>query len=272
MTEPFRPPADASPPPPSGLRPGSATAGAVMGPGEGSRAPRGKRPAPAECSMAHPFPAFHRIARAACARVLRSLFALDIGGSEHLPPGGPYIVAANHHNYLDGIVLGVAVPHPVAFLVMPRVYHASSIHAALHRRIGSIRLDLDRPDPGAIRRALRVLDGGGVVGVFPEGPDSREGELVAGRPGVAAIALRSRVPVVPAAIHGTYEALRGRPFHIPRRHPLSVRFGPPIGPAPARSRAALRAEREQVTRHVMHAIESLLEAGRSEQAAEHWRR
>ena len=74
-----------------------------------------------------------------------------------------------------------------------------------------------------------MLGDGRVVGIFPEGPFSREGRLVPGRPGAAAIALRAAVPVVPAAIRGTYEALAGRPLHLPRRHPLSVRFGPPLG-------------------------------------------
>jgi 1-acyl-sn-glycerol-3-phosphate acyltransferase len=204
------------------------------------------------------FPALYRIARSACARGLSALFDLDVSGLQHLPALGPFIVAANHHNYLDGVVLGVAVPRPIAFLVMPRVYHATALHPAFHRQIGSIPLNLNRPDPGAMRRALRVLDHGGVVGIFPEGPFSRQGHLVAGQPGVAMIALRSRAPVVPVAIRGTYEALHGRRFYLPRRHPLSVRFGPPILPGPASSEPGTRVQRQDITRRIMSAIEALL--------------
>jgi len=39
-------------------------------------------------------------------------------------------------------------------------------------------VNLERPDPGAIKRVLRVLESGQVVGIFPEGPFSREGRLV----------------------------------------------------------------------------------------------
>jgi 1-acyl-sn-glycerol-3-phosphate acyltransferase len=206
------------------------------------------------------FPRLYRVARAVCAPALRTLFHLDVRGTEHLPGRGPYILAANHHNYLDGVVLGVAVPRPIAFLVMPRVYQATPLHPAFHRQIGSIPLNLSRPDPGAIKRALRELEDGGVVGIFPEGPFSRDGHLVRGQPGVAVIALRSRAPVVPAAIRGTYEALRGRRFYLPRRHPLSVRFGPPILPGPAHPEPGTRAHREDVTCRIMSAIETLLAA------------
>ena len=98
---------------------------------------------------------------------------------------------------------------------MPRVYRATPLHPYLHGRIGSIPIELARPDPGAIRRALRVLEDGGMVGIFPEGPFGRDGRLVRGHPGVGLVALRAGVPVVPAAITGTFQALVARRWHIP---------------------------------------------------------
>jgi 1-acyl-sn-glycerol-3-phosphate acyltransferase len=97
-----------------------------------------------------------------------------------------------------------------------------------------------------------------VVGIFPEGPFSREGRLVPGQPGVAMIALRSGAPVVPAAIRGTYEALRDRRWGLPRRYPLSVRFGRPIEPLSARPGPGSRARRTDVTRRIMAEVERLL--------------
>ena len=205
-----------------------------------------------------PFPPLYRLVRGACAPVLRRLFDLQVEGAEHLPASGSFILAANHHNYLDGVVLGVAVPRPIAFLVMPRVYRATPLHPPLHRQIGSIPVNLERPDPGAIKRVLRALDAGRVVGIFPEGPFSREGRLVPGQPGAALIALRAGVPIVPAAIEGTYEALRARRFYVPRRRPLSVRFGAPLIFDRSRHRPIARAEREEVTRRIMSEIAALL--------------
>jgi 1-acyl-sn-glycerol-3-phosphate acyltransferase len=188
------------------------------------------------------------------------MFGLEVSGLEHVPAEGPFILASNHHNYLDGVVLGVTMPRHIHFLVMPRVYHASPLHPPLHRCLGSIPINLQRPDPGAIKRTLRVLEDGGVVGIFPEGPFSREGRLEPGQPGVAMIALRSGVPVVPAAISGTYEALAGRRFYIPRSYPLAVRFGQPLHFHQTRRRRANQANREEITRRIMSHIAALLDA------------
>jgi 1-acyl-sn-glycerol-3-phosphate acyltransferase len=202
-------------------------------------------------------PLLYRALRAPVRAMLARGFGLVVEGVEQLPERGPYIVAANHHNYLDGVVLGVTVPHPISFLVMPRVWRATPLHPAFHRHIGSIAVDLDRPDPAALRRALETLGAGGVVGIFPEGPWSVRGQLEPGLPGVGLLALRSGAPVVPAAIRGTYEALVGRRFYVPRRHPLAVRFGPArrftrAGPASARE------ARHDVTERIMADIAGLL--------------
>jgi len=188
------------------------------------------------------FPVLYRIVRDLCRPALSRWFDLSIEGVERLP-AGPFILAANHHNYLDGVILGVAVPRPISFIVMPRVYHASPLHPAFHRHIGSIPVNLSRPEPGAIKRALRALDEGHIVGIFPEGPFSREGRLVPGQPGVAMMALRAGVPVVPAAISGTY---------------LGVRFGPPLALPGPRHHGVGRAERVEATRRIMAEIDRLL--------------
>lgn len=202
-------------------------------------------------------PWLYRVLREPVRAGLARFFGLAIDGEEHVPRRGPYLVAANHHNYLDGIVLAVAVPAPISFLVMPRVYRATPLHPVLHRHLGSIPINLERPDVGALRRALGALGAGHVVGIFPEGPFSVCGRLERGLPGVALLALRSGVPVVPAGIRGTFEALRGRRFYIPRRHPLAVRFGPPRRFVPS-SASNGRDVREDVTERIMADIATLL--------------
>src|SRR5687767_2137255 len=201
-------------------------------------------------------PLLYRTLRGPVRAALERWFDLRVAGLEHLPPSGPYIVAANHHNYLDGVVLGVSVPMPIAFIVMPRVWRATRLHPIFHRHIGSIPINLERPDFGALRSALAHLERGGVVGIFPEGPFSVRGRLERGLPGVALLALKSGVPVVPAALHGTFEALRQRRFYVPRPTPLGVRFGPPrlFSGDGVRARDA----RLGVTEHIMNDIAALL--------------
>src|SRR5437773_5161124 len=203
------------------------------------------------------FPFLYRALRAPVRGVLARWFGLHVEGTEHLPDRGPYLVAANHHNYLDAIVLGVSVPAPIAFLVMPRVWRATPLHPAFQRHVGSIPLQVDRADVGALRRALAALERGRVVGIFPEGPFSVRGRLERGLPGVALLALRSGAPVIPAGITGTYEALAERWGHIPRRSALRVRFGPPRRFLPDGAHRR-RTARQSVTQRIMDDIAALL--------------
>ena len=211
------------------MAPGDESSTLEILPAAGLRAARPRAPR---------FPPLYQLIRKACAPLLRSRFGLEISGLEGVPAEGPFILAANHHNYLDGVVLGVAVPRPISFLVMPRVFRASPLHPLFHRRIGSIPVSLERPDPGAMKRTLRVLEEGGVVGIFPEGP---------------------------AAICGTYDAVAGRRFYIPGGGPLTVRFGPPLHFHQSRRRAS-HAERDEVTRRIMGHIAALLHPGRPAEA------
>ena len=120
-----------------------------------------------------PFPFLYQALRVPARAALERWFDLTVEGLERLPARGPYIVAANHHNYLDGVVLAVAVPHPIAFLVMPRVWRATPLHPLLHRQIGSIPLNLERPDVGALRKALATLQGGARGRHLPRGAVQR---------------------------------------------------------------------------------------------------
>src|SRR3972149_4047914 len=126
-------------------------------------------------------PLVHRALRRPALRVLERFFDFRVEGVEHLPAVGPYIVAANHHNYLDGVVLTLALARPIAFIVMPRVYRATPLHPFLHRHVGSIPISLERPDVGALRRALERLRLGDVIGIFPEGPFGKRARRPPGR-------------------------------------------------------------------------------------------
>jgi 1-acyl-sn-glycerol-3-phosphate acyltransferase len=109
----------------------------------------------------------------------------------------------------------------------------------------------------AFKRARQVLSGGGIIGIFPEGRLSDDGELQSAAPGVALLQSLTGVPVVPAYLRGTFDALpRGARFL--RRAKLEVRFGAPLRRGEALIEGG-KAALEENTETIMKAVSRLAE-------------
>lgn len=140
------------------------------------------------------------------------MFRLKAKGLENLPLNGNAIITANHSSYLDPVVVSVVIPKRIKWIIQKPVYHLWWLKW-LFILTGMI------PENGAIEKSLSSLKNGEVLGIFPEGGRSRNGSLRPGQNGVAILALKSAVPVIPCAIHGAFEAypptaLFPRPYHI----------------------------------------------------------
>jgi 1-acyl-sn-glycerol-3-phosphate acyltransferase len=163
--------------------------------------------------------------------VVRWLFHFTVVGVERVPAHGPAVVVANHESWLDPIIVPVALPRKPAFLAMEELWRMPVISLVM-RAYGPLAIPLTRGavDATALKRALRALEAGALLIVFPEGGISPTGELRPFHRGAAMLAARAGAPIIPVAIHGTADALPlGRV--LPRRRPITVRFGTPIRPA-----------------------------------------
>jgi 1-acyl-sn-glycerol-3-phosphate acyltransferase len=188
------------------------------------------------------------LARRSAARLLRIVFRVRVTGLEHLPASGPVLVAGNHTGFLDGPVVFILLPRPSAFLVKSELYDTPFRRVLQFAR--QIPVRRGSPDRTALRRALGVLQSGGVLGMFPEGTRG-SGRLESVQHGIGYLALRAACPVVPVVCVGTADALpKGR--RLPRwRTPVTVSFGPAFhvtvdGDPRARSTVAAAAEQVRV--------------------------
>ncbi|HEY8417971.1 MAG TPA: lysophospholipid acyltransferase family protein [Limnochordales bacterium] len=176
--------------------------------------------------------------------VLRPLFAWYFRwrclGFHHLPPSGPVILAANHVNYLDPLLIGAALSRPVHFMAKHELFR-NRVLAWLLRHVYAFPVRRGQADRQAIRVALDRLAAGHVVGIFPEGTRSGTGELQDLQGGAALLALKSGAPVVPLAVVGIEQALDRGGRRFPRRAPVALKMGPPLhfGQAERVDRAAL---------------------------------
>lgn len=158
--------------------------------------------------------------------VFKVLVPMKVEGRQHIPPLGPLILAANHASGIDPFALAKASPRWPHFLAKEELFRVPVLGYVI-RQWGAIPIDRSAADLGSARAALQVLRAGEVLAIFPEGTRSGTGQLGEFRPGVVNLALRKRVPVVPAATLGTGEVLP-RGSRLPRLRPIRVVFGPPI--------------------------------------------
>jgi len=169
---------------------------------------------------------FYWFVKGLCFPFARFYLGLTRDGLEHLPRRGPAIVVSNHASYADAILLGSASPRPIHFLVLQWMYDHLLIRW-FYWGMGTIAVSGEGRDSRGIKRALRLLSSGRVLGVFPEGARSADGTLSALRLGAAMIAALSGAPVVPAWIDGARDSLPvGGVFPKPAR--IHVRFGKPL--------------------------------------------
>ncbi|GCD39852.1 1-acyl-sn-glycerol-3-phosphate acyltransferase [Streptomyces chrestomyceticus JCM 4735] len=165
--------------------------------------------------------------------LLRLIFRPHVEGLEHVPPTGAAIIAGNHLSFSDHFVMPVIVPRRVTFLAKAEYFTGQGIRgrltAAFFRGIGQIPVDRSggKAAQAALKSGLAVLRKGRVLGIYPEGTRSHDGRLYKGRTGVAAMAIKAQVPVVPCAMIGTFEAQpTGR--RLPRAMRITIRFGKPL--------------------------------------------
>lgn len=174
-----------------------------------------------------------RFARVTAAKVFPALYRTRFLGEENLPAEGGYIIAGNHVSYLDPMLLWCGVPRPIHFLAKKELFDIPIIGWVI-TRVWAFPIQRASADREAIQRATALLKRGELVGMFPEGTRQRpgprdDGELGEAHSGVAFIALRAGVPVVPVGISGTDRALPAGSW-LPRFPRVTIRFGPPVDP------------------------------------------
>lgn len=157
---------------------------------------------------------------------MRLYFRLEIRGAEHVPRQGPVLLVANHSSALDPPLVGSVCPRPLSFLAKAQLFEIPGF-GGLIRRLNARPLRREGADAGALRTALRLLEEGAALLVFPEGTRGPEGTLREPKAGSAMLAVRAGVPVVPVFISGTGRAL-GKGRRLPRPVKVRVTFGPPL--------------------------------------------
>jgi len=172
-----------------------------------------------------------------CCRItLKTIFGVlggvTVRGTENLPKQGPYLITPNHLSNADAFLLTAAMPAAVgsqAFYLGDTKFFGGPVSSRIAQYLQVIPVDMEAKLYNALQLSAYVLRQGKVLCVFPEGSRTRDGNIKEFKKGVAIIAKELNVPMVPAAITGTYAMMRpGQLFPRPAR--TTVTFGKPFHP------------------------------------------
>jgi len=154
---------------------------------------------------------------------------VSVEGAENIPAGAAIFVA-NHASNVDPPVLAWAIPRRIAILVKKELFKLPIFATSM--RVASF-IPVDRGSKEAVNSidaAVKVVQSGVSLLIFPEGTRSPNGRLGRFRKGAFTIAVRSGAPIVPTSIAGTQKIMMKGDSIL---HPgaVTVRFGPPIDPS-----------------------------------------
>jgi 1-acyl-sn-glycerol-3-phosphate acyltransferase len=163
----------------------------------------------------------YAVGRLTLGSAVRLLAPLRVYGSERVPVAGGVVLAMNHFSWLDPPAFGSACPRDMRFLAKSELDDVMVI-GPLIRAFGAIAVRRGQSDREAVRLMRQCVRDGDALGLFAEGTRQRSGVPGEVKPGAAMVALQERVPIVPAAIHGSQ-------FWKPGSfEPISIAWGRPL--------------------------------------------
>lgn len=188
------------------------------------------------------------LGKALCSLFFYPLYRVKVIGKENFPKQGGVLLCTNHIHNFDPPIVGIACPRPVHFMAKEELFNMPILKTVLPM-VHSFPVKRGMSDRQAFRNALSILKSGNVVGLFPEGTRSPDGNLQKGLAGAGFFALRGDAVVMPCAIIGEYKLFRR----------LKVVYGKPIDMATYREE---RASADEVTEVIMEEIGKLIEANK----------
>ena len=140
-------------------------------------------------------------------------------GKENIPQNSSYIVACNHINILDPVIISSECKRPIHFMAKAEAFK-NKIGAWFLTHLNVFPINRGRNDKSSIDHAIKLLENGHVLGIFPEGTRSKDLKPQQPKRGVALIAKQTKADILPVALYCDQKRLLFRK--------VTVRFGKPI--------------------------------------------
>jgi 1-acyl-sn-glycerol-3-phosphate acyltransferase len=189
---------------------------------------------------------------------LRGLTDLEIDGEENFPKTGPLIIVGNHFSFIDPVAFISLAPWPLDFVGGAVTPHAPRIVGFLPRLWGYLPVYRGTGSTYALKEGRKILNKGGVLGIFPEGGSWAQ-ILRPARPGAALLAAQTGAPILPVGLIGltkVFPSLRNL-----KRAKVKFRIGKLFGPFKiSGSRYEQRKQLNEIGQEIMRKIAALIPA------------
>ena len=171
--------------------------------------------------------------------LIHSVYRLDKRGLENIPVSGPAVLICNHVSFVDALILTAACRRPIRFVMDHHVFRWP-ILSFVFKATRAIPIAPEKEDAALKQKAFDevslALAAGELVGIFPEGRISENGEMSSFRPGVTQIITRNPVPVIPMALTGLWGSVFSRkdgaafsqPWKARPFRKISLKVGAPV--------------------------------------------
>ena len=171
--------------------------------------------------------------------LIHTIYRVRVSGMENIPQEGPVIVASNHVSFVDPLIIGGIIRRPVNFVMYYRIYNIPVLKLIF--KIGKAIPIAGRSEnpqilEAAYQRIHEVLASEDVLGIFPEGRITHDGEIQPFKTGLEKIVSDEQVAVVPVALCNLWGSLFSRRDPLHKRRPyklwarIELRIGSPIPP------------------------------------------
>ncbi len=193
-----------------------------------------------------------RLVRAVVSKGLQ----IDWSGREHIPEKGSAVLLGNHSSFLDAILLETLTPRNIWFMTKDSQYKGRFMtwFLGLAKSFPVRRYTVDVQ---AVRNAIKVVQNGHILGIFPEGERSWDGRMLPFKRGTMRLVLALGAPVIPVGISGAY-GLMPRWTHRVKRVPVHIRFGRPVRIKPVSIGAQTEKDIAAVTEQLTGRIQALI--------------
>ncbi|MBN2223807.1 MAG: 1-acyl-sn-glycerol-3-phosphate acyltransferase [Deltaproteobacteria bacterium] len=192
---------------------------------------------------------------------IRLKYRIHVDGIDNVPKSGPAVFICNHTSIVDSFFIGCFLPRKIYFMAKSTEYESAAVRLFLYlsRTFPVRRYDTD---PISLKNAMRVLSFGGMVGVYPEGERTWDGEMTPFRNGTIRFLLAAGVPIIPAGISGAFQ-------HQPRwggkmgNPDIRLSIGRPIHSPKIKGKDQTREDVRSLAQRLVSAVSELTE-GHSE--------